>query len=318
MNSQTVVSEWKKAPKSKVAEFFKQWELQSMIWPGILFILIFNIVPMYGVLIAFKKYSISTGIYGILTSEWVGFKYFAQFFTDENFPLVLRNTVVVSLLRMFIAFPIPIIFALLLNEITSQKFKKMVQTISYLPHFISWVVFGGLVINFLSKDGVINAVLMKIGILKSSLSFLATPGYFWTILIVSGVIKSLGYSAIIYIAAIASIEQEMYESAIIDGAGRLRIMWNITLPSISGTIVIMFLLQISSMLTSNFDQVWMLQNNLNISTSETIDTYVYKLGIQKMRYSYSTAVGLFQSLIGLILLYSGNFLARKVGDKGLF
>ena len=307
-----------KPRRSRLSEFLKQWELQSMIWPGVLFLILFSIIPMCGILIAFENYSISRGMLGFFTSEWAGMKYFKQFFTDENFALVLRNTIAISLLRMFISFPIPIIFALLLNEITSQRFKKLVQTISYLPHFISWVVFCGLVMNFLSADGIINAILIKAGVIGVPIHFLADPGYFWSILIISGIVKSLGYSSIIYIAAISSVDQEMYESAIIDGAGKLRIMWSITLPSISGTIVIMFLLQICSMLSSNFDQVWMLQNNLNVSTSEVIDTYVYKLGIQKMRYSYATAVGLFQSVIGLMLLYAGNFLARKVGDKGIF
>lgn len=308
----------KSNPKSKLNQFLKQWELQSMIWPGVIFLIIFSVIPMLGILVAFENYSIAKGMLGFFTSHWVGFKYFKQFFTDENFLLVLRNTLAISLLRMFISFPVPIIFALLLNEVMSQRFKRMVQTISYLPYFISWVVYSGLVIDFLSADGLINTILTKTGMIKDPVYFLSAPGYFWSVLIASGILKSLGYSSIIYIAAIASIDQEMYESAIIDGAGRLRIMWSITLPSISNTIVIMFLLQISSMLYSNFDQVWMLQNNLNVPTSEVIDTYVYKLGIQKMRYSYATAVGLFQSLVGLLLLYSGNFLARKVGDKGLF
>lgn len=308
----------RKAKKTRVKDFFKQIELQSMIWPGIIFILLFNIVPMYGVLIAFKNYGVSMGITGIFSSQWVGLKYFKQFFVDENFILVLRNTLAISFLRLFISFPIPILFSLLLNEITHKKFKKITQTISYLPHFISWVVFGGLVIQFLSPDGIINSILVGLGIVKSGISFLSEPGYFWMVLIVSGIIKGLGFGSIIYIAAITSVDQEIYESAIIDGAGRFKRMRYITLPCISGTIVIMFLLEISSILSSNFDAVWMLQNNLNLATAETIDTYVYKLGFQKMRYSYSTAVGLFQSVVGLILLYTGNFIARKYGDRGLF
>lgn len=318
MNLQAGSTIMRKAKKTRVKDFFKQIELQSMIWPGIIFILLFNIVPMYGVLIAFKNYGVSMGITGIFSSQWVGLKYFKQFFVDENFILVLRNTLAISFLRLFISFPIPILFSLLLNEITHKKFKKITQTISYLPHFISWVVFGGLVIQFLSPDGIINSILVGLGIVKSGISFLSEPGYFWMVLIVSGIIKGLGFGSIIYIAAITSVDQEIYESAIIDGAGRFKRMRYITLPCISGTIVIMFLLEISSILSSNFDAVWMLQNNLNLATAETIDTYVYKLGFQKMRYSYSTAVGLFQSVVGLILLYTGNFIARKYGDRGLF
>jgi putative aldouronate transport system permease protein len=296
----------------------RQWELQTMIWPGIAFLILFNVVPLYGLLIAFKKYSISSGILGIFTAPWAGFKYFAQFFTDEVFPLALRNTVAVSLLAMCVSFPAPILFALLLNEVAFPRYKRLVQTVSYLPHFISWVVFAGLVIRFLSPDGLINVIITGLGIAPRPIQFLATPGYFWGIQIGAGIAKNLGYSAIIYIAAISSVDQELYEAAVIDGAGRFRRMASVTLPSISGTIVIMLLLGISGMLTSNFDQVWMLQNNLNLSTSEMIDTYVYKVGIQRMRYSYSTAVGLFQSVTGLVLLLAGNFIAHRVGDKGLF
>lgn len=318
MNLQTANRVKHTAGRGIVRNFFKQIELQSMIWPGIIFILIFSVVPMYGVLIAFKNYNVSMGISGIFTSQWAGLKYFKQFFTDENFFLVMRNTLAISFLRLFVSFPLPILFALLLNEIPNQKFKKLTQTISYLPHFISWAVFGGLVIQFLSPDGIVNSILVGLGLVDRGINFMDVPGYFWFVLVASGIIKGLGFGSIYYIAAITSVDQEIYESAVIDGAGRFRRMRYITLPCISGIVVIMFLLEISSILTSNFDAVYILQNNLNLSTGETIDTYVYKLGFQKMRYSYSTAVGLFQSVVGLILLYIGNFVARKFGDRGLF
>lgn len=296
--------------------FKSQFELQSMVWPGIIFLFIFSYIPMYGILIAFKDYNMFKGVLG---SAWIGMDHFKEFFTDPNFFTVLRNTLSINGLNLLFGFPAPILFALLLNEITSPKFKRFVQTISYLPHFVSWVVFGGLIITVLSPtNGVLNYLLESTGIISEPINFLGKADNFWIILVLGEMVKGLGWGAIIYIAAIAGVDQEMYEAATIDGAGKLQKMWYVTLPSIMGTIVIMLIFAISAILNTGFEQILVLQNPLNLDTSETIDTYVYKVGIQQMRYSYSTAVGLTKSIVAVILLFGANYLSRKITDKGLF
>ncbi|OXM16980.1 ABC transporter permease [Paenibacillus herberti] len=297
-------------------KFIGQLEIQSMVWPGIIFLLIFSYFPMYGILIAFKDYDI---LQGITSSDWAGLEHFREFFNDPNFMQVLKNTLTINMLALAIAFPAPIIFALLLNEITNNKFRRLVQSISYLPHFVSWVIFGGLIINILSpSNGILNEILLTIGVLKEPLSFMSEPQYFKYILVLGETLKGLGWGAIIYIAAIAGVDAELYEAAKIDGAGRFQKMWHITLPSIMGTIVIMLIFAISSLLNSGFEQILVLQNVLNRETSETIDTYVYKLGFESMRYSYSTAVGLAKSIIAVILLLAANHISKRITNKGLF
>lgn len=293
-----------------------QLELQSMVWPGLVFLFIFAYIPMYGILIAFKDYDMFSGING---SPWVGFIHFKEFFTDPNFFNVLRNTLALNGLSLVLGFPAPILFALLLNEISSAKFKRFVQTISYLPHFVSWVVFGGLIMNVLSPtNGILNHLLVSLGLLSEPVFFMGRAQYFWLILVLGGILKSLGWGAIIYIAAIAGVDQEQYEAATIDGASRVQKMRYVTLPSIMGTVVVMLIFAISGLLNSGVEQILVLQNGLNLDTSETIDTYVYKIGFQQMRYSYSTAVGLAKSVIAVILLVSANYFSKKFTEKGLF
>ena len=203
-----------------------------------------------------------------------------------------------------------------MNEITNDKFKRFTQTVSYLPHFLSWVIYGGLIIKILSVEtGAVNNYLLKWGIIDEPIFFLGEPKYFWSIAVISALLKELGWSAILYLAAIAGVDQELYEAAIIDGAGRFKRMWHITLPSISGTIVILLIFAISGILSSGFDQIWMLQNPLNVDASEVIDTYVYKVGLQQMRFSYSTAVGLMRSVVAVILLLGANFVSNKITEK---
>lgn len=296
-----------------------QWALQSMIIPGVLFILVFTFIPLYGVIIAFKDYNVVTGISGILSSEWVGLDNFKEFVTDINFWNMLRNTLGINILSLCINFPITIIFALLLNEMTFPRFKKLTQTITYLPHFISWSIFGGLIINILSpSNGVVNYLLLQTGLIADPIHFLGEKQYFWLLAVLTQLIKDLGWSAILYLAAIASIDQEMYEAAYMDGASRFRRIWHITLPAITGTIVILLVFSISNILNSGFDQFFILQNPLNIDASEVIDTYVYKIGLQEFRMEYATAVGLMKTVIALFLLYFANFLAKKITGKGIF
>jgi putative aldouronate transport system permease protein len=287
-----------------------------MIWPGIIFLFIFAYIPMYGILIAFKDYDM---FLGVTESPWIGFAHFREFFVDPNFAQVLRNTLAINSLGLLFGFPAPILFALLLNEITSSKFRRFVQTISYLPHFVSWVVFGGLIITLLSPtNGILNYLLVSMGIISEPIHFLAEADNFWAILVSGEVLKGLGWGAIIYIAAIAGVDPELYEAATIDGAGRGQKMWYVTLPSIMGTVVIMLIFAISAILNTGFEQILVLQNALNLDTSETIDTYVYKTGLQQMRYSYSTAVGLAKSIVAIILLLGANYVSKKITDKGLF
>jgi putative aldouronate transport system permease protein len=305
--------------KVRTARWFRlktQLELQSMVWPGLVFLFIFAYIPMYGITIAFKEYDMFLGAAG---SPWVGFTHFIDFFSDPNFSIVLRNTLAINGLNLLIGFPAPIIFALLLNEVSSNRFKRFIQTVSYLPHFVSWVVFGGLIITILSPtNGVLNYLLVSLGVLQEPIHYLGEASHFWYILVGGEVLKGLGWGAIIYIAAISGVDPEMYEAATIDGAGRLQKMWYITLPSIMGTIVIMLIFAVSAILNTGFEQILVLQNGLNLDTSETIDTYVYKIGLQQMRYSYSTAVGVAKSVVAVFLLLGANYLSKRITDKGLF
>lgn len=295
-------------------KLFSQRHIQIMALLGIAWMIIFNYIPMYGVIIAFKNYDITRTI---SESPWVGLEHFREFLSDDNFGYVMRNTLGISLLKLM-TFPIPIIFALFLNEVRSLRFKKAIQTISYLPHFLSWVVLGGILATWLSDVGIVNEMLMALNLIDKPITYLAEPKYFWTIVITSDLWKELGWSAIIYIAAITSISPEMYEAARIDGAGRFQQMWYVTLPSIKGTISILFILAVSGVLNSNFDQILVLRNSLNDSASNVIDYYVYYTGISSGRFSYSAAIGLFKSVIALTLLLIANQVSKKLNDTSLF
>ena len=298
--------------------------LQIMALLGIAWMLVFNYAPMYGIIIAFKKnYRITVPLFSLefLKSEWAangGFYHFIQFFKDEEFVNVMTNTLGISLIKLFVNFPLPIVFALFLNEVRSHKFKKVVQTISYLPHFLSWVVLGGILTTWLSETGLFDELLVKSGIIAQGKTYLAYPEYFWSIVILSDLWKELGWSAIIYLAAIAGIDQELYEAARIDGAGRMRQIFSITLPSISGTITILFILAVGGLFNSNFDQIFVLWNPLNSSRSNVIDIYTYNVAMRGMRYSYAAAIGLFKSVAAFILLFIANKVTKKINETSLF
>jgi putative aldouronate transport system permease protein len=315
--NQPVIDPISKSEKLKkhLRKLGTQKYLQAMALLGVVWMIIFNYVPMYGLIIAFKEYSI---IKSISEAPWVGLMQFKEFLQDENFWIVLKNTLGISLIKLVIGFPLPIIFALMLNELTSLKFKKAVQTITYLPHFLSWVVLGGILTTWLADIGLINDILIGSGLINERTNFLAEPDNFWTIVILSDIWKELGWSAIIYLAAIAGVSTELYESATIDGANRFQRMWHITLPSIKPTITILFILAVSGVLNSNFDQILILRNALNESASNVIDIYVYQLGLQNARYSYATAVGLMKAIIAFVLLLSANKIAKKINGSGLF
>ncbi|SRR5690606_5291043 len=292
-----------------------QKQIQIMALLGVVWMIVFNYFPMYGLIIAFKEYSV---IRTIAEAPWVGLMHFKEFVQDDYFWIVIKNTLGISLIKLIIGFPLPIIFALLLNELTSLKFKKMVQTITYLPHFLSWVVLGGILTTWLADIGIINDILIGLGITNERLNFLAEPEYFWGIVIISDIWKELGWSAIIYLAAIAGVSTELYEAATIDGANRFRRIWHVTLPAIRPTITILFILAVGGVLNTNFDQILVLRNALNESASSVIDIYVYNVGIQNSRFSYATAVGLLKSIIAFILLLSANKITKKLDGTSLF
>lgn len=294
---------------------YTQRHLQTMALLGVVWMLIFNYIPMYGIIIAFKEFNI---VDSIAAAPWVGLEHFRAFMEDENLRDVIRNTLGISLIKLFIGFPLPILFALFLNELRSVRFKKSVQTISYLPHFLSWVILGGILTTWLADVGVINQVLLALHLIDQPISYLAEPTYFWAIVIISDIWKELGWSAIIYLAAMASVSPEMYEAATIDGAGRFQKMWYITLPGIQSTIAILFILAVSGVLNSNFDQILVLRNSLNESASNVIDIYVYQTGLLSGRFSYSTAIGLIKSVIALILLLIANQVTKRLNNTSLF
>ena len=296
------------------------WQIFLMAMAGVVFLLIFNYIPMFGIAIAFKDLDYSMNIMKDLAAKpWVGMQNFVKFVTDPQFGSVMSNTLILSISELVITFPIPIIFALLLNELRSSKFRKVVQTITYFPHFISWVVYASIVLMFVSSDGgFINSMLMTLGVVDQPISFLSQPDYFYPIVIISSIIKGTGWGSVVYVSAIAGVDQEIYEAVHIDGAGRFKTAIHITIPCIMPTVMVLLLLSISGILGSGFDRIYILQNPLNLVRSEVLDTYIYKVGIASRRYSYTTAVGLFKSAVAVILLGVSNFIAKKKTGNGIF
>ncbi len=301
--------------RNKLKILNNQKYLQAMSLLGVAWLIIFVYLPIYGITIAFKDYNI---LKPVSEAPWVGFKYFIEFFESDNFFRVMKNTLGISFWRLVIGFPLPIIFALFLNELRSLKFKRIIQTVSYLPHFISWVVLGGILMVWLEDIGLISTILVKLGIIENPTHFLAYPEYFWGIVVTSDIWKEIGWRCIIYISAVSGINIELYESATMDGAGRFRKMWNITLPGIRLTISVLLILTVSRMLESNFEQIFVLRNSLNSQASETIDIYVYNVGIRTQRYSLATAIGVFRSFVALLLLLGSNEITKKLTDSSLF
>lgn len=302
--------------KKHYHEFSKQKQLQMMVIPGIIFLLIFSYIPMYGIIMAFQNYQIGDTV-GL--SQWVGFDNFIAFFKDPNFLLLMRNSIGISLLKLIIGFPAPIILAIIMNEVKGKFFTKFAQTASYLPHFISWVAVYGIVYEFLSIDGgTLNTILSALHLIKEPILFLGEPKYFWGILVASDMWKEVGWSAIIYIAAITSIDQTMFEAADIDGAGRFSKIWNITLPCIKPTILILLIFAVSGILNAGFEQILLMQNPAVSNVSQIIDTYVLKIGISEFRFSFATAIGMFKSVIAIVLLFTANQISRKVSETSLW
>lgn len=290
------------------------WQLYLIAIPIILFFAVFNYAPMFGLVMAFEDYK---PVRGILGSEWVGFQNFIDFFTAPNFWQIIRNTFVISGLGLVVGYPLSIIFALLINEIKLKWFKKGIQTISYMPYFVSVIVICGMIIDFCSTNGVITTLLSNLGIVERQ-NLLGNPNYFWLINLISDEWQNLGYSSIVFIAAITNVSGELHEAAAIDGANRLQRVWHVTLPGIIPMIVTMLILKCGMLMTVGFDKILNLYNPSIYSTADVISTYTYRMGIAGAQYGYSTAVGLFNGIINLVLLLAANKISAKVADQSLF
>jgi len=307
--------------KLTLSRFISQWDLQLMVIPSIIFLFIFCYIPIYGVLMAFQEFRIGD-FPGM--SNWVGLKHFTELMVkDPKFPQLMRNTIVISVLKLLINFPVPIIFAAFINEIRHPRFKRSVQTISYLPHFISWVVAARLMFDFFSSDnGAINEFLKFLGLIDKPIPFFLRGEYYWGMAVVTDLWKEVGWNSIIFLAAIASIDAEMYEAADIDGASQVQKMWHITLASIRPTIVLLLIFTVGNLLNANFDQTYMLTNQMGnrvlLEYADIIDTYVLRVGIAQTRFSFAAAAGLFKAIINFALLLSANMFAGKFGEAALF
>jgi putative aldouronate transport system permease protein len=288
--------------------------LVILLTPGILYFVIFKYLPIYGLVIAFKDYNF---IDGIFKSPWVGLSVFKELFSTPSFWSVFRNTVILGFLQFIVGFPAPIIFALLLNEVLNTRFKRTVQTISYLPYFVSWVILGGLFLQFLSpSEGPVNYIIKSMG--GRPVFFLGDTHWFRGVLVATGVWKSVGWSSIVYLAALSSIDTELYEAAEIDGAGRWMKMRFITLPSLAPVITIMLILATGSLVDDNFDQVFNLYNPAVYSVGDVMSTYIYRKGLQSMEYSAAAALGLFKNLLAFAIVMASNKLAKRINEYGIW
>ncbi|SDN93072.1 putative aldouronate transport system permease protein [Paenibacillus sp. yr247] len=305
--------EMKAIPRKK-NYFIKNWQTYSMIVPGLLFFIIFIYIPLCGSIIAFQDYNIFNGVFH---SKFVGLKHFENLFAYPEFYRVLKNTLIISLYQLVLGFPAPIILALLLNEVSKMLFKRIIQTVLYLPHFLSWVIVGGLFINLLSpRVGMINEMIKYFG--GEPIFFVQEPGYFRSIIVSSGIWKEVGWGTIIYLAALAGINPELYESAEMDGAGKFRQVFSITLPSILPTIAILFLLRIGSIMDTGFEQIYMFLNPLVYDVGEVFDTYIYRVGLLGAQFSATTAIGIFKSVVGFILIIAANQLSKKATGNSIY
>ncbi|MBW7454168.1 ABC transporter permease [Paenibacillus sepulcri] len=288
--------------------------LYFLVLPGVLFFILFKYVPMWGVIIAFQEYS---PYLGILNSEWVGLEHFIRFFSNPDFTLLFRNTMMISFLNLVFFFPLPIVLSLLLNEVKSQGFKRVIQSVVYLPHFFSWVIIAGISFLLLSEStGIINMMMAALGLPKYD--FLTNTDTFWGLLVLQNIWKETGWGTIIILAAITSVDPQLYEAAKIDGANRLLQAWHVTLPSIRSVILVLLILRLGHIMDVGFEQLFLMDNGAVAKFADVFETYVYRNGIQQGQFSYSTAVGLFKSVVGLVLVVLANKLAKRFGEDGVY
>ncbi|PYI51952.1 ABC transporter permease [Paenibacillus flagellatus] len=303
------------SPSRKLfADLARDKYLYLLALPGIVYFLVFKYLPVGGLVIAFQEYSPYFGIWG---SEWVGFEHFQRFFSNDDFVLLMRNTLMISLMNLVFFFPLPIVLSLMLNELRGLVFKRFVQTVVYIPHFLSWVLISGLTYLMLSQsEGLVNKLLAEFG--HDRIGFLTDPDLFWGLLTAQVMWKEAGWGTIIFLAAIAGVDPQLYEAAVVDGAGRFRKMWHITLPAIRNVIVILFILRLGSVMDVGFEQVYLMMNGAVSDVAEVFDTYVFRNGVKQGEFSYSTAIGLFKSVVGIVLVVAANKLAKKFGEEGVY
>jgi putative aldouronate transport system permease protein len=288
--------------------------LYLLMLPGLVFFILFKYVPMWGIVIAFQDYSPYLGVW---QSKWVGFEHFNRLFSNPDFIILLRNTTMISLMSLLFFFPMPILFSLLLNEVRNMVFKRILQSIVYLPHFLSWVIIAGITfLLFSQSSGIVNLLLASYG--KDKVDFLTNADMFWWLLTAQSIWKDTGWGTIIFLAAIAGIDPQQYEAAKIDGANRLRQVWHITLPAIRSVILILLILRLGHVMDVGFEQVFLMMNGAVSEVADVFETYVYRMGIQSGQFSYSTAVGLFKSVIGLVLVIVANRIAKRWGEEGVY
>lgn len=318
--AQRVVSgtERKKALKSiqrqrAFKEIVMDYQLYLMLLPALIVLIVFKYFPIYGTTIAFKDYNLMEGVWG---SQWVGLKHFEQLFQSEKFYSVFINTLLINFYKLIFQFPIPIMLALMINEVRKSFFKRFSQSVTYLPHFLSWVVISAIFANLLSATGIVNTVLGFIGI--DPIMFMSDERFFRTVLVVSSAFKESGWSSIIYLSAIMAVDAQLYEAARMDGAGKLRQIWHITLPGIRSVIVFIIMLRLGAALANDLEQVLMFYSPMVYDVGDVLGTYVYRIGLGQMKYSFSTAVNLFQSVIGFTLLLIANTVSKKFGERSLW
>lgn len=288
--------------------------LYVLALPGIIFFIVFKYIPMANLVIAFQDYS---PYFGVLGSPWVGFEHFTRFFSNNDFWMLLRNTLAISFLSIVFFFPAPIILSLLLNEVRNSIYKRVIQSLVYIPHFLSWVLIYGLTyLIFSQSEGLFNKWMVSMN--RDTIDILSNPSYFWGMLTAQSIWKEIGWGTIIFLAAIAGVDPQLYEASVMDGAGRFRRMWHVTLPAMRNVIMILLILRLGTILDTGFEQIYLMMNAAVTNVAEVFDTYVYRVGIRQGDFSYSTAIGLFKSIVGVILVVTANRLAKKYGDDSLY
>ena len=296
--------------------FWVQRYLMLLTLPTILWMIIFSYIPMYGVIISFQEY---TPFQGFFHSPWVGLANFKELFSDPTFIDSLTNTFKISIAKLVFGFPAPIILSLLLNELVFKRFKRIVQSLTYLPYFVSWVLVVGFMYTLLDPEtGVISKMLMSMGLIGSDTILMGDSHSFLTLVVFTEIWKNIGWNSIIYLAAIAGIDPQLYEAAVVDGANRFQRVWHITLPSLKPTIIILLILSVGGLINSNFDQMYLMQNSMTQDAANVLAVYSYKTGLVSGRFSYGTAIGLFQSIVAFMLMYTANYSSRKITKESLF
>ncbi|MET9023305.1 ABC transporter permease subunit [Actinopolymorpha sp. NPDC004070] len=301
------------ARRSRAARIWQYRTIYLLIAPTLVYFVIFAYLPMVGLQIAFKDFKVFGGMWD---SPWVGLDNFRTVFSSEKFPQLIRNTLLISFYRILFGFPVPLIFALLLNEVRTRWFKRSIQTVTYFPHFLSWVVFAGIVINILGPSGLLNTLLLDAG--GHRVNFLTNPDTFRSVVVLTGIMKEFGWGAIIYLAALSGIDAQLYEAARVDGAGKLRQIWHVTLPGLRPVMAVLLVLSLGNLLDAGFDQIFQLYNGAVLDVGDIIDTYVYRIGLLDAQFETATAVGLFKGVVGLVMIVTANHVLRRMGQRSIW